>query len=132
MDFPFAHLNPTDFYATPRRSKPKPAGAPAVFTHPKRGICCTKLEKLRSKRLDKFISETTCGCLRSSRHVTENIMPSHPLPPGIREQDVVSLNLQNVPAAGVRQVVRPQDDDSSVRHPTLYRQLQVAQLKRHV
>ncbi|KAJ7915725.1 hypothetical protein B0H13DRAFT_1871846 [Mycena leptocephala] len=31
MDFPFAHLNPTDFYATPRRSKPKPAGTPAVF-----------------------------------------------------------------------------------------------------
>lgn len=44
-------------------------------------------------------------------------MAPHPLPPGIREEDVISLNPQDVPVVRTREVVRPQDDDPSVETP---------------
>ncbi|KAJ6553481.1 hypothetical protein DFH09DRAFT_1495827 [Mycena vulgaris] len=40
-----------------------------------------------------------------------------PLPPGLREKDIIALNLQELPAAERRRVVRPHDDDPQVETP---------------
>ncbi|KAJ7926583.1 hypothetical protein B0H13DRAFT_2313300 [Mycena leptocephala] len=34
MEFPFNHLNPTDFYATPQRPKPRAGASRSVFAAP--------------------------------------------------------------------------------------------------